>query len=272
MAETAKTNFNETIKNLLLPAIPDIDNASKGEMSLFSPSKNLRVFITSAKTVGKSAFENFEQLAFDLKPAVALFVSCQANVKLNFKDSPCIIHYLILEDINERFIEYLKSLPNVAEPEVKPKTVRASRSSTSSRSSASSAKESKPVKASFIDNYDDSPEGFKKYCQEVAKSKIEFKKAVAKWGAEMADYPTLTKFTEHIVSLKEAKESKEVKEANGTEEEFNEYLTTTPASQIRKAYIKEHFSNLPDEITFLNETKDFQSKIRAYRKELLGSD
>lgn len=245
-----RTNFNEQIKNLLLPAVADIDNAPKGEMTLFAPSKNLRILITAAKKVNSSITTGFQHSSLELKPAVAILVSCQDMIQFNVSTSPCLSFYLHISDLTPRFIEYVKSLPNLIEPKSKSKPA------------------TKPTSDSFISNYTESHEDFERYCREVPKTKIQYKQAVAKWTTEMAEFPTLAKFTEHVVKVKEAVPPPAAPTPTATLEQYHKYLLETPASKLRKTYIKENFSNLDDSVTFLNETKDFLPKLKEYQRSL----
>ena len=256
MAEqAAKVNNNEVVKNILLPAVADIDNAPKGEMSLFAASKNLRIQVTNAKKVNNAIYTDFRHAALELKPAVAIFVSCQDVIPLNFETTPCLLIYVHVSDLNERLIGFIHSLPDLIETS-KPKT-----------------KSAKSADNSFIMKYTESHEDFERYCREVPKTKIEFKKAVAKWAEEMNEFPTLAKFEEHIAQVKAdiAAATTPPPPPEATIEEYHDYLKTTPPSKLRKTYIKENFGNLDNSITFLNETKDFLTKIREYQKKVKES-
>ena len=280
----SETNWTEEIKSIITPAIDDIDNAPKGEFTLVSPSRNLRILISNAKTITKRMFDDFEVKCESLHPAVGLFIATQTEQTFNVKRiSSGVIFAITPEDLTERFLDYLENLPIIENNEEDQPSRRTSKSAPGKTSQNKSEQKNESHSAntssrkgtpSVIDDYGDTPEEFERYCREVPKSKVEFKKAQAKWAEQMKDYPKLTDFKEYVDSMKPPKKEKEKEEkpeANGTIEEFEQYLIDTPASQIRKTYIKEHFGNLDNSITFLNETgKDFLQNIKDYQKALKG--
>ena len=265
----------EGIQSKISKQIHDLKPAAKGEMTLYSHSKELRIQISTAQQIQKSTLVKFTQQIEELKPIVAMFISCNDDIPFNVQSSPCLTFFITSKELTKRFVEYLGSLPNINEPEEEEESEEESKDT--------KPKEKKP-KISFIESYEPTLEGFDKYCHEVSKSKIEFKKAQEKWSEQMKVYSKLSDFQEYIVSLKPPKpdkpdksekkekedktEKEEKPEPKGTIEEFQKYIKDTALSKITKSYIKDNFGNLDNSITFLNETKDFKKKISDYKKTL----
>jgi len=270
----------EAIQSKISKYVNDLKPAAKGEMSLYSHTKELRIQVSIAQTVQKASLTKFVQQAEELKPSVAMFVSCVDDIPFNVQSTPCLTFFVNSKDLSKRFLEYLKSLPDINEPEEDENEYSESdnendeneysdseeKPKKKSKKSVKSIKSTKTTKTSFIEAYDSTPEGFDKYCHEVVKSKIEFKKAQEKWSKQMKSYPKVADFIEYVNSLKTNKTDKP--EPKGTVEEFHKFIKDTPISKITKSYIKDNFGNLDDSITFLNETKDFKKKISELKKSL----
>lgn len=272
--------YIEQVKSTLEEALPDITKAPQGEMNLYSESKNVRVMITTAKKVSKSAYDNFQQLSLDLKPSLALFISCNDEIPWDVQTTPCLSYYLHISKLNEDIINHLKRLPEIKI--TKPKTTRKATKATTKTNDEDIDEEPAPKKTvkkttktnetedevintkpkTFIDGYGNSVDEFDRYCSEVVKSKIEYKKACAKWPREMKEFTTLKSFQEYIVSLK-GEEPKQVKvKTNSTLEDFTQYLLTTPASKLRMGFIKEQFGHLEESKMTLASIKEWQKELK----------
>ena len=216
-----------SIVEKLQDAIPDIAVAPKGEMSIYSHSKNLRIQVSNAKDVSEATYKKFEDDAERLKASTAIFISCNEEIGFDVDTAPCLLFFIHIGDLNDRFIEYLGSLPNInsseeeedvneEEEEEKPKPKAKAPAKGKAKAPAKPKPEPKPKETkpepketkqseSFIDKYDETDEGFEQYCIDVPKSKVEFKKAQAKWSEQMKPFKTLKAFTDHVVSLKSKK-------------------------------------------------------------------
>ena len=249
----------EAIK-AILSTIDDLEPAQRGEMTLYSSSRNLRVMISTAVKVTEQMKDEFEAKASELKPEIALFVSAVDDIDFDICNetsdgSHVLCVYATREDLTPRFIRMLENMDPVETTET-------------TKHPAHPKAEKAPVKKSPIDDYSDDAEGFDKYCHEIVKSKIEFKKAQTKWPKEMKSYPTLTKFTEYITKLKE---SKPAEEPTGTVEDFEDYIIKTPVSKITKTYLRSTFGNL-DEALDLIESKNFRTDVQDLKKSLTGKE
>ena len=211
----------DSIIEQLKPVIPDIAVAPKGEMSIYSHVKNLRIQVSNAKDVTESIYNKFEQAAFDLKPSVAVFISCVEEIGFDVDTSPCLLFFIHISDLNERFIDYLGSLPDVnenveeedAHEEEEDKPAKKPVNKKAKSKDADDEQEARKPQ-SFIETFDSTVDGFNDYCIKVTKSKIEFKKAQSKWPKQMKAYPTLKSFAEYVCSLKSTPTPKSKKGKN----------------------------------------------------------
>ena len=252
----------EAIK-AILSTIEDIEPAQRGEMTLYSPSRNLRVMISTAVKITEQMKDEFEAKASELKPEIALFVSAVDDIDFDICNetsdgSHVLCVYVTREDLTPRFVRMLENMDPVDPAETAKTTKRPARPKA----------EKAPAKKSPIDDYSDDAEGFDKYCHEIVKSKIEFKKAQTKWPKEMKAYSTLAKFTEYIAKLKE---SKPTEEPTGTIEDFEDYIIKTPVSKITKTYLRSTFGNLSEALDLI-ESKNFRADVQDLKKSLTGKE
>lgn len=262
----------EAIKSIL-STIDDIQPAQHGEMTLYSPSRNLRVMITSAARVTEKMKDDFEAKACELKPEIALFVSAVADIDFDIANETsdgehilCI--YATREDLTPRFVRMLENMEPVPINETKEPKETSEPKEPKEPKSEKKVTPSKVAKTSAIDEYDDTPEGFDKYCHEIPKSKVEFKKAQLKWPKEMTPYKTASSFTDYVISTKTSKPSKTAdNSATSTIEDFEKYITTTAASKITKTAIRSMFAHLP-EAQKLIDSKNFREDVRDLKKSL----
>lgn len=251
-SNSSESDVVEQIKTLLEPFIPDITNSQKGEMTLYSPLKNMRFLILNKQKVTSADYKKFTTLIDELKVSVSVFISCSANIPFEIKSSP-LQFYIEQNDLTPRFIEMLAKQNDVTQ--VQKDIV-----------SVSYAKKKKP-QTSPIDEYTNDAEGFNKYCAEISISKLEFEKARKKWGTIMDELECTKKekFKEYIQKLRDA--NKVV--ATGTQEEFIEFVKNNLLSKITKSVIKEKFGNLDNSITYLNEpSKEFTKKYKDLKKTI----
>lgn len=265
-----KTNNVEIIKNRLFSNLKDITEASKGDMNLYSPSKNMRIQIVSKQKVIKSDYTKFEGAIERLQPSVAVFVSFVDNIPFRIKtytikDKTILEIHVNYADINERFIDMLANQEDISELEGKTLALENSK---------------KKPKESYIEQYDSGEKEFNDYCKNVPISKIEYEKAKAKWADLMSQFENRTKFIEYIKKLREppelpptpkekARAKKQAEESVDLEEEFYEYIKSTPLSKITKKDIKARFGSLSDSITKMNKTgDDFKGAIKELRESL----
>ena len=210
----------EAIQTKISKYISDLKPSAKGEMSLYSYRKDLRIQVSTAQTVQKATLTKFIQQTQELKPTVAMFISCVDIIPFNVSSTPCLSFMIHSKDLSKRFLEYLESLPDINEPEEEEDEEEEKELKPSKPAKVS--KPAKEPKASPIDNYEATQEGFDKYCHEIVKSKIEFKKAQEKWNEQMKAYPKASDFINYIVSLKPPKETKKTKETKETKPAENE--------------------------------------------------
>ena len=115
-----KAELVGVIYDRFAPIIYDIEETSRGEMNLFSPSKNLRVMICNKQKPAKTDYEKFERLVESLKPAIALFVSGQDEIDYRIvQSSTCLYFYIHLSDLTKRFIQMLANFPTLSTEETK---------------------------------------------------------------------------------------------------------------------------------------------------------
>lgn len=254
-SSNAKTNTIEAVKNSFGDYLKDITEASKGDMNLYSPSKNIRIQIVNKQKVIKSDYTKFENLIEKLQPSVAIFVSFSDNIPLRIKsiiqNGKAVLElYINYSDINERFLDMIANQENI--PEVEEKSLALENSK-------------KKPKESIIESYESTDEGFELYCKNVAISKIEYEKAKSKWSESMKKFENRSKFIEYVKEVKQSEQPA----CNGTKDEFYEFIRTNPLSKITKKEIKSRFGNLPNDVTFMDKTgNDFKVEIKKLKESL----
>ena len=253
---TEKTQIIDTIKDQISARIPDLDEASKGDMNLYSPSKNIRIQVANKQKIIKSDFTKFDSLVDKLQPAVAVFVSHNDDIPMRIKavivnGKPVVEFFINSSDITDRFVEMLSSYEDIPALEEKSLALENSK---------------KKPKESLIEQYEATPEEFTRYCNTIAVSKVEYEKAKNKWPDEMKQFENRTKFIEHI---KHGRSAPAPATSNGSKEEFHEFVRSSPLSKITKKEIKTRFGNLPDEVTFMNKTgESFKTEIKKLKESL----
>lgn len=247
----------EVIKNQLSKSIADVTEASKGDMNLYSASKNMRIQIINKQKIIKSDYTKFEENITRLQPSVAVLISFNDEIPFRIKsyilnDKPILEIHINHSDISDRFIDMLANQETISETESKTLSLENSK---------------KKPKESFIESFKGN---FDEYCKSCPISKIEYEKVKSKWTEEMKQFENRTKFIEFIRKSRESTtEHNEEKQTEGTEEQFNEYIKTTALSKITKKEIKAKFGNLSDNITYLNKTgDDFKSSIKKLKESL----
>lgn len=279
-----KSKNVELLKNKLFVNLKDITEASKGDMNLYSPSKNIRIQVVNKQKVVKGDYTKFETVIERLQPSVAVFISFVDDIPLRIKtyilnEKPVLEIHANFSDVNERFIDMLANQEDISELESKTLSLENSK---------------KKPKESYIESYGTSTKDFDEYCKSVPISKIEYEKAKAKWSESMKQFENRTKFIEHIKQLRNptvqqqpvakqqqaptpapataaqaASPSDDGSDSEQTEQQFNEYIKTTPISKITKKEIKARFGNLSDSITHMNKTgDDFKSAIKKLKESL----
>lgn len=246
----------EQIKSLISESIPDITNASKGEMTLYSPSKNMRIMIFNKQKITQTDYKKFTQLVEELKSSVSVFISCLSHIPFEVISNP-LQFFIELDDLTPRFIEMLSRQQDITQVQKDIVSV--------------SYTKKKKSQTSKIDSYQNNEESFFKYCEEVSLSKLEFEKSRKKWESIMNELGCTTrdKFKDYIQKLRD--ENKTV--SDSTPEEFENFVKITPLSKITKTIIKEKFGNLDNSITFLNEpSKEFTKKYKDLKKILTSSN
>ena len=244
----------DQIKAQLALFIPDIANAPKGEMTLYSSAKNMRFYILNKQKVASADYKKFSQLVDDLKPSVAVFISCMESIPFEVKANP-LQFYVDQSDLTPRFIEMLAKQDDVTQAQ---------------KDIASVAFAKKKVQTSKIDGYANNEEGFNAYVEETNVSSLEFEKSRKKWEQQMDARGCKTRdaFKEYVQKVQNAKKAT----PDGTQEQFNEFVKITPLNKITKTSVKNQFGNLPATITFLDEpVKEFSQKIKELKKTLMGN-
>ena len=253
-----KTNNVEVIKNRLYNNLKDITEASKGDMNLYSPSKNIRIQVVNKQKVIKSDYTKFESVIERLQPSVAVFISFVDDIPMRIKsyilnDKSVLEIHLNYTDINDRVIDMLVNQDDISETEGKALALENSK---------------KKPKESYIERYESNDKGFDEYCKTVPISKVEYEKAKSKWSEHMKQFKNRTDFLESIKKAREEPES-DKSESEGTEEDFYEYIKTTALSKITKKEITARFGNLSNSITHMNKTGDeFKSAIKKLKESL----
>ena len=251
----------------ILSEIEDLEEAPHGQMTLYSPAHNLRVMINEEDEVTEPMKDEFEVIAKALKPTLALFISTNDEIPFDIITEPIFCIYATPKDLTPRFIEFLTALePDDNGTEEEEKQTKKASKPKSKKSDKTEKKPQKPKssKEDYIDKFDETDEGFSKYCHETPKTKIEFKKAQAKWSEQMKIYKTAKDFTDYIISLKEAKAKPE---PSASLDEFNDYIKSTPISKITKTHIREIFGNLKEAQELLD-SKDFKNEVKELKESL----
>ena len=251
----SKVNSVNIIKQQFITHLNDITETSKGDMNLYSPSKNIRFLISNKSKIIKSDYTKFENLIERLQPSVAIFISFSDNIPLRIKSTihsgkPVLELYINHADINERFLDMVANQENVPETEEKSIALENSK---------------KKPKESIIEGYESTDDGFELYCRNVAISKIEYEKAKSKWTEHMKNFENRGKFIDYVKEIKQSEQNL----CNGTKDEFHEFIRTNPLSKITKKEIKSRFGNLPNDITFIDKTgNDFKLEIKKLKESL----
>lgn len=249
------TNAIETIKSRFSDYLKDITESSKGDMNLYSPSKNIRIQVANKQKIIKSDYAKFDNLVEKLQPSVAVFISFNDDIPFRIKsiilnNKPVLELFINNTDINDRFIDMLSNQENI--PEVEEKSLALENSK-------------KKPKESIIETYESTDEGFELYCKNIAISKIEYEKAKVKWSENMKNFENRSKFIEHVKEVKQSEQPS----CNGTKDEFYEFIRTNPLSKITKKEIKSRFGNLSNDITFMDKTgNDFKADIKKLKESL----
>lgn len=270
------------IKDSLINKIRDLVDSPKGEMTLYSPSKNMRIEVVDKQKITKIDYTRFENLIDKLHPSVAVFISF--SDKIPYKIKPIIKSgkltleiYISVDYIDDHFVEMLANQDDLPEEIEMMNAIENSK---------------KKVKESVIESYEPTIEGFNSYCKNVPISKIEYGKAKSKWPRQMESYEDRTKFIEYIradrqLDSKQTKGTSTVKstltkgtstvksaltksiKSKGSVNEFYNYIRETAISKITKKDIRENFAELSDEITFLDKTgNDFKEAIKNLKASL----
>lgn len=271
------------IKDSLIDKIRDLVDSPKGEMTLYSPSKNMRIEVVDKQKITKIDYTRFENLIDKLHPSVAVFISF--SDKIPYKIKPTIKSgkltleiYISVDYIDDRFVEMLANQDDLPEEIEMMNAIENSK---------------KKAKESVIESYEPTIEGFNSYCKKVPISKIEYEKAKSKWPRQMESYENRTKFIEYIRADRQldskqttkgtsvvkstlTKSSSAVKstltksiKSKGTVNEFYNYIRETAISKITKKDIRENFAELSDEITFLDKTgNEFKEAIKNLKASL----
>lgn len=257
-----RADMKDQIKELIGSQLHDLEETTKGQMVFYSLSKNLRIQLFNRLKINKTEFSKFEEQAVTLKADVALFISSNELIPYTMKtilspstSRPLLLIYVHKSDLTKRFINMLANLPNISSNEIKFLQLEQIKKPPV-----------RPAQASDIDRYQRTSEGFSQYCQNTFKTRLEFAKAKSKWPELMEPYTTKEQFITYCESLKPVKNNET---PTATLEEFYEYVKETSPSNMTKQYIREHFGNLDDSITNLNETKEFRNKMKDLRKRLL---
>lgn len=270
-AEVTETKVNNTLvlKDMLVPKIPDMTESSKGDMNLYSPSKNIRIQVVSKQKIVKSDYTKFDELTERLQPSFALFVSFTDDIPLKIKSviingKPIIQMFVNYTDINERFIEMLMNQENLPVNEERMIALENSK---------------KKAKESIVETFSPTIDGFNEYCKTIAPSKVKYEEAKSRWPDSMKQFDKRDKFIDYVKSLKQvaaepppsqttAKNTQPAVQS-GTEDEFLEYIKTTALSKITKKEIKAKFSGLSDEVTYVDKTGEkFKSAIKELKESL----
>lgn len=250
-----KVNNVEIIKQQFIERLKDITEASKGDMNLYSQSKNIRIQVVNKQKVIKSDYTKFENLIEKLQPSVAIFISFSDNIPFRIKST---IHngksvlelYINHTDINERFLDMIANQEDIPETEEKSLALENSK---------------KKPKESIIESYESTNDGFELYCKNIAISKIEYEKAKSKWSENMKNFENRSKFIEYVKEVKQSEQPS----CNGTKDEFYEFIRTNPLSKITKKEIKSRFGNLPNNVTLMDKTgNDFKAEIKKLKESL----
>lgn len=250
---TSKATIIDNIKALLVPFLPDIADAVKGEMNLYSSIKNMRFTILNKQKVTAADYKKFTDSVDELKPNVAVFISCECEIPFEVKTNP-LQFYVTDADLTDRFMEMLGAQPDVTQIQ---------------KAIATIAQAKKKPQVAKIDGYQNNEEGFNLYVSETAPSKIEFEKAKKKWDAKMTalDCTTRDKFIAYVKKVHDDAAAA----PTGTMEQFNIFIKSTPISKITKSAVRTQFGNLPDEITHLDKpSTEFTKLISDYKKTLTG--
>lgn len=180
------------VSSLLKSSIPELVLVPKGEMTYYSPSKNIRVQIVDKQKILPCDYTKFDRLADELRSSISLFVSCGCPIPFDVKSNP-LRFYVTPEDLTPRFMEMLTNQKDASQ---------------SQKDIVSAIRDMKkrPV-ASRVNSYADDEEGFQLYCKETPVSKMEFEKARKKWKDTMDFYECLTRsqFRAYILSVRSQK-------------------------------------------------------------------
>lgn len=264
MALPDRNDIKEEILLRFGSALHDLEKTSRGQMSFYSLSKNLRIQVLDRLRIQKGDYIRFQEQANELKTTVALLISVHEVIPFRTvvvesptTSSPLLMFFIHIDDLTPRFVDMIAALPNISAEDIEYHRFENMKLKPSSSS--------RPPQPSELDLYTRDKSGFDAYCLKTCKTRIEYDRAKHKWPDLMSKFKNKTEFIAFVESLKPSVRS----ESNGTIEEFHEYILNTSISAITKAYIRAKFSNLEPSKTFVNEPfQSFRNKLRELKTSL----
>lgn len=233
-------------------------------IEFYVPSKNIHFMVVNKKKFVKADLTKFDDVIKSCHPTIMIIINLQETpmvIEPIQTDNIVGIKYILSpNDITDRFVNYLASAADLNTTEM-------------NRVTQLNAKATAPVvpKESCLEKYGDSEQDFRKYCEEVVKSKLEYEKAKAKWPEYMKIFAKKEDFIKYTATLKTKDEVRTNKTSNI--EEFHEFVKMTPTSKISKKIVKEKFPDLSEEITFVDLLGDeYKAKLNSLKAELKKKD
>ena len=246
-------------------AIHDLEKTTRGQMSFYSLSKNMRIQILDRTRIQKSDYAHFQEQALELKAEIAILISIHEQIPYRISiimspttSKPIMFFFIHIDDLTPRFVNMLACMPDISKEDIEYhrfENMKLKASSTSSRS----------AQPSELDLYTRDEHGFNAYCEKTCKTRIEYDRARHKWPEQMSKFKSKSDFIAYTESLKPVPTSS----TSGTLEEFHTYVLNTSISAITKAYIRSKFSNLDPSLTFVDEPfQSFRTKLKELKTSL----
>lgn len=222
---------------------------SDGATRLICPKKNLVIDINTKVKLSNDK-SRFEDYITGSPYTTGIFISFMEVIPLDiYNVDNKLMMYLHISDLTPRFIDMIINKPDLSEYQMKEIAIESCK---------------RKERSSYIDNYENTDEGFNAYIKRVPKSKIEYEKAKVKWSKLMVAFDKKDQFVDYINKMQSETKSEHIPgtiptgannfpfEIN-TLQGFYDYILKTPISAINKKTIKHFYPSVSDEYTHIKD-------------------